>query len=115
VEALVVGVCGCGADKPTRQGSPSGVRSSRTVFHALDLALRRQVELSGMPGASAAVVFADGHEWAGAAGDARLKPRQAMSTRTSLPFDSVTKLAVAALALRLAEQGRLRLDDPIGR
>jgi D-alanyl-D-alanine carboxypeptidase len=30
-------------------------------------------------------------------------------------FDSVTKIAVAALALRLAEQGKLSLDDPVRR
>jgi CubicO group peptidase (beta-lactamase class C family) len=38
-----------------------------------------------------------------------------MTPRTSLSFDSVTKVATAALALRLVEQGRLRLDDPIRR
>jgi CubicO group peptidase (beta-lactamase class C family) len=38
-----------------------------------------------------------------------------MTSDTSLPFDSVTKLATAALTMRLVEQGRLRLDDPIGR
>ena len=38
-----------------------------------------------------------------------------MTTRTAMLFDSVTKIATAALALRLAEQGKLRLDDPISR
>src|SRR3954454_6620295 len=40
---------------------------------------------------------------------------RAMTPRTSLSFDSVTKLAVAALALRLVEQRRRRLQDPISR
>ena len=68
-----------------------------------------------MPGASAAVVFPDGRVWSGAAGVAVLKPARAMTSRTSLPFASITKVAVAAVALRLVEQGRLRLGDPIVR
>jgi CubicO group peptidase (beta-lactamase class C family) len=36
-----------------------------------------------------------------------------MTTRTSFHFASVTKMATAALTLRLAEQGRLGRDDPI--
>jgi D-alanyl-D-alanine carboxypeptidase len=36
-----------------------------------------------------------------------------MTVDTSVPFDSVTKVATAATALRLVEQGRLDLDDPI--
>jgi D-alanyl-D-alanine carboxypeptidase len=60
-------------------------------------------------------VFADGREWRSATGAAVLEPRRAMTPATALPFDSVTKVATAALALRLAEMGRLRLNDPITR
>jgi D-alanyl-D-alanine carboxypeptidase len=74
---------------------------------------RREVTVAGIAGASAAIVFPDGREWSLAVGAAELKPRVAMTTRTSFHFDSVTKMATAALALRLAEQGRLGLDDPI--
>ena len=52
-------------------------------------------------------------EWSRAVGAAELKPRVAMTTRTSFHFASVTKMATAALALRLAERERLGLDDPI--
>ena len=34
---------------------------------------------------------------------------------TALPFDSITKVATAALALRLVEERKLRLEDPIVR
>ena len=60
-------------------------------------------------------MFADGREWTGAAGDAVLKPAQPMTPDTSLPFNSVTKIATAALVMRLVEQGRLELDDPIAK
>jgi CubicO group peptidase (beta-lactamase class C family) len=36
-----------------------------------------------------------------------------MTPQTSLPFASITKIATAALAMRLVEQHRLRLEDPI--
>ena len=60
-------------------------------------------------------MFPDGRMWRGAAGDAVVKPRRPMTPDTSLPFDSITKLAAAALAMRLVEEGKLRLDDPIVR
>jgi D-alanyl-D-alanine carboxypeptidase len=85
------------------------------VARNLDAEFRRRVADAGIPGASAAVVFPDGREWSAAAGDAVLRPRRRMTTRTALPFDSVTKVATAALALRLVEQGRLRLEDPVAR
>ena len=68
-----------------------------------------------MPGASAAVVFPDGRVWRGAAGVAALKPARRMTSQTSLPFASITKIATAALAMRLVEQGEMSLDDPIAR
>ena len=81
----------------------------------MDAEFRRRVQDAGIPGASAAVVFSDGRVWSAATGDAVLRPRRRMTTRTALPFDSVTKVAVAALGLRLVEQGRLSLEDPVAR
>lgn len=42
-------------------------------------------------------------------------PAHADDDAHAIAFDSVTKIATAALAMRLVEQGRLRLDDPISR
>jgi D-alanyl-D-alanine carboxypeptidase len=81
----------------------------------LDATLHQTVAAAGIPGASAAIVFPDGREWSGAAGLAVVKPKRAMTTDTALPFDSVTKVATAALVMRLVEQKRLRLDDPVER
>jgi D-alanyl-D-alanine carboxypeptidase len=94
---------------------PPGPRLTPEVARELDRRMRERVADAGIPGASAAIVFRDGKVWRGAAGDAVVKPRRAMTPDTSLPFDSVTKIAAGALALRLVEQGRLRLDDPITR
>jgi D-alanyl-D-alanine carboxypeptidase len=108
---------GCvGGEKPRDdRAAPAGPRLTAAIADDLDAHLRQKVSGTGVPGASASVVFADGRQWSGAAGDAVVKPRQAMTTTTSLPFDSITKTAVAALAMRLVEEGRLTLDDPIDR
>jgi D-alanyl-D-alanine carboxypeptidase len=107
---------GCGGNG-TAEGpaSGSGPRLTPRAARTLDAELRESFAVSGVPGVSAAIVFPDGREWSGASGAAVLEAKQPMTARTSLPVDSVTKLATAALALRLAERGRLRLDDPIGR
>jgi D-alanyl-D-alanine carboxypeptidase len=106
--------CG-GGDEPEPRPTPPGPRLTADVARELDMRLRERVADAGIPGASAAIVFRDGRVWRGAAGDAVVKPRRAMTPATSLPFDSITKVATAALAMRLVEQGRLRLDDPIAR
>ena len=116
VVVVVVALVGCdsGSSQPESSG-PAVPRLSARLARSLDAELLERVRDSGVPGASATVVFADGREWRGASGAAVIKPRLAMTPGTALPFDSVTKVATAALALRLAEMGRLRLDDPITR
>jgi D-alanyl-D-alanine carboxypeptidase len=112
---VLLALAGCGgADKGAAVRAP-GVSYTPAAAHRLDVALKEKVEDTGVPGATAAVVFADGREWSGAAGAAVLHPRQAMTTATAIPFDSVTKIVTASTAMRLVEQGRLRLDDLISR
>jgi D-alanyl-D-alanine carboxypeptidase len=64
-------------------------------------------------GASAAVVLADGRIWRGVAGFS--VPGVPMDTAMRLGIGSITKSITATLLVRLAEQGRLSLDDSIGR
>jgi D-alanyl-D-alanine carboxypeptidase len=113
--AVLLALVGCGgADKGAAVRAP-GVKLTPAAAHRLDVALAQKVEETGVPGATAAVVFADGREWSGAAGDAVLHPRRPMTTATAIPFDSITKIVTASTAMRLVEQGRVGLDDPIRR
>ena len=105
----------CGGSAPEPRPAPPGPRLTASVQRELDMRLREGVADAGIPGASAAIVFPDGRMWRGAAGDAVVKPKQPMTSDTTLPFDSVTKLAAATLAMRLVEEGKLHLEDPIVR
>ncbi|MDA0162441.1 beta-lactamase family protein [Solirubrobacter ginsenosidimutans] len=103
---------GCGGSEKKQPPAPAP-RTSATVSQTLDKILAKELETSAVPGISAAIVFPDGHEWTGAVGVAVVEPRQPMTPQTAMVFDSVTKVATASLALKLAEEGKLRLDDPI--
>jgi CubicO group peptidase (beta-lactamase class C family) len=109
----VVVLAGCGGAHREAVVHGGGPTLTDALARTLDAQFRREVTLAGIAGASAAIVFPDGREWSRAVGAAELEPRVAMTTRTSFHFASVTKMATAALALGLAEQGRLGLDDPI--
>jgi CubicO group peptidase (beta-lactamase class C family) len=110
-----VAVAGCGASHAPSVREGRGPQLTPKLAHRLTADLRFGLAATNIPGVAAALVFPDGREWSGAAGAADLRPRAAMTPHTAFPFDGVTDVATAALAMRLAEQRRLRLDDPIRR
>ena len=121
--ALLGAGCGDKRDNAAR-GSPAPAESpardaqarlTPEIAREFERLLGEQLANTGVPGLSVTVVFPDDQVWSGAAGDAVIEPRQPMTTRTAMAFDSVTKMATAALALRLVERGELALDDPIRR
>lgn len=80
-------------------------RLQRTLDSAV-----RTVPLRGM---SAAVILADGRVWRGVSGLSR--PGVPMDTAMGLGIGSISKSITATLLVRLAERGRLSLDDSLGR
>ena len=64
---------------------------------------------------SIAIVRDDRLAYAQAYGDARLNPKVPSTGATRYPIDSVSKEFTAAAILLLAEQGKLSLDDPVGK
>jgi CubicO group peptidase (beta-lactamase class C family) len=75
-------------------------------------ALRGQ---AGIPGLSATIVRDGDGTWEQAYG--RIDLERAIATRTDTPFeiDGITQLFTASLIMQCAEEGRLSLDDPIGK
>ena len=91
-----------------------GCDPARTFAEARATALQAVLEdmvRSGAPDAIAAVITEEG-SWAGAAGIAGAKGRKATS-EDEFAIASITKTFTAALVLRLAEQGRMDLDEPL--
>jgi D-alanyl-D-alanine carboxypeptidase len=68
-----------------------------------------------VPAISAAVVLPDGSVWTGASGKANMKSGRKVNTDTVFAIGSITKTFVSALALKLAEDGDLSLDDRVGK
>ena len=90
-----------------RLGSPSATPMLRDV---LDARLARLRTKYGLPGVSAAILFADGSIWRGTAGDADVATGVPVTPDTSFSVASVSKTFTAALILALVEDGRLSLD-----
>jgi len=68
-----------------------------------------------LPGLSAAIVRGDEVVWAKAFGFRDLERGLAATPHTLYGIGSVTKSFTALSIMQLAEQGKLRLDDPVGR
>jgi CubicO group peptidase (beta-lactamase class C family) len=71
-----------------------------------------KMRTEGVPGLSIAVVKGDNFAWARGFGMADLATSALATPQTSYLWFSMTKIATATAAVRLAEEGRLDLDAP---
>jgi len=71
------------------------------------------LEREGVPGVGLALVDRDGLRWAGGVGVADLKTGRPVDADTQFRVASITKSVVALGVMRLVEQGRLDLDQPL--
>ncbi|MCJ7437537.1 MAG: LpqB family beta-propeller domain-containing protein [Acidimicrobiia bacterium] len=95
--------------------SPADSSTENGTDVALDRAVIRALDASGADSVSAAVLYPDGHSWAGAAGivDTRTHRRAAPSVPYAVA--SITKMFVATVAMQLVDDGVLALDEPVPR
>jgi D-alanyl-D-alanine carboxypeptidase len=106
IAALLLAGCGGG-------GQTAATSRAAHLPEELDAELAKRADELGVVGATAAL-FARGElVWSGAWGKADLASGRPMTAQTPVAYASVGKMITAALALRLAEQGRLSLDDPV--
>jgi D-alanyl-D-alanine carboxypeptidase len=116
--ALALAACGGGGHHTSPQATDTGSAApaaGRDTTRVLDAELARRVRDTGVPGAAAALVAHGRLVWSGGAGMADLRTGRPMTARTPVYFASVGKTVTAAVALRLAEERRLSLDDPLRR
>ena len=97
------------APAAAQAGSLPAAERAHILRATLDEARRR----TGAPGVSAAIVKDGRILWLGQSGTVDLCSGQPVTASTMFSLASVTKMFVAASAMRLVEEGRLHLDDAI--
>ena len=86
-----------------------------TTAATLDRTIQSVRSQGAFPGISVSVVFSDGSMWTGQSGSAVLSSKAPVKADTLFSVGSISKTFVAALALRLAQQGTIALDDPLSK
>jgi CubicO group peptidase (beta-lactamase class C family) len=81
----------------------------------VDHAVEKVIADTGIPSASVALVEHGQIVYLQAYGKARLEPPMAASTEMQYSIGSVSKQFTAALILMLVEDGKMTLDDPVGK
>jgi D-alanyl-D-alanine carboxypeptidase len=79
----------------------------------VEAAVNAALAKSGTPGAQVGIVRQGRVVYTGAFGAARLEPRVNATVEMPFRIGSVSKQFTAAAVMLLAEQGKLRLDDPV--
>ena len=81
----------------------------------IDAAAAEVLKATGVPSASVAVVAGGKIAYVKAYGMARLEPAMAAEPGMQYSIGSVSKQFTAAMVLLLVQEGKLKLDDPVGR
>jgi len=81
----------------------------------IDMVASKVLATTGVPSASIAIVKDGQIVYAKAYGKARLEPEMAATPEMRYSIGSVSKQFTVAAILMLAEQGKLSLDDPVGK
>src|SRR5262245_64543373 len=81
----------------------------------IDKVVADTLERTGVPSASIAVVRNGQIVYLKAYGDAKLDPKTTASTQMRYSIGSISKQFTAAAILLLQEQGKLSLDDKVGK
>lgn len=79
----------------------------------LQVEIEQILRETGTPGAAVAIVSRDGAEWVAGLGLADVASRRAATAQTLFSIGSVSKEFVALAALKLQEEGKLKLTDPV--
>ena len=93
---------------------PSNALDAATAAR-VDQAVEKVIADTGIPSASVALVQHGQIVYLQAYGKARLEPPMAATTEMQYSIGSVSKQFTAALILMLVEDGKMTLDDPVGK
>src|SRR3954451_14231512 len=110
-------MAGCGG---TTHLSPSNVsrvdrQGGPDLAHKMQSVLDQQRNFYELPGAAAALVIPGVGTWSGGSGVADRRTGRRVTARTTFAIASITKAFMGALALKLAQEGRVSLEEPLSR
>ena len=112
-------LAGCGdraADmSPLAGGGVSGQGFDPQTIAALRALIEEELSFTAAPGASYTIKGPEGAFWHQVVGVADLRTLSPMQEDARFAVGSNTKLVVAVVVLQLIEQGKLNLDDTLGR
>jgi CubicO group peptidase (beta-lactamase class C family) len=103
-----------GTVSPTLSAQTTNTLDAATAARA-DEAVAKVIADTGIPSASVALVQHGDIVYLHAYGKARLDPPMAATTEMQYSIGSVSKQFTAALILMLVQDGRMTLDDPVGK
>ena len=115
---LAVLLCSFSSLPAIAQSAPTNSANALPTALAaeIDAGVQEVLEQSHMPSASIAIVQDGKLAYLKAYGKARIAPKELpATTETRYGIGSVSKQFVAAAVLLLAEDGKLKLDDPVGK
>jgi D-alanyl-D-alanine carboxypeptidase len=95
--------------------SSSGVDKTPPFVATLQPQLEAEMKQLHVPGAIFSVNLPGQGDWTTALGVSDLATGAPMNVRSAMRIGSITKTFTATIVLRLVEEGRLQLDDPIGK
>src|SRR5207244_4091663 len=84
-------------------------------FGSLDGVVREELQQTRTPGAAVAVVLGDRIIFAKGFGVANVETEEPVRPEMLFRLGSTTKMFTAATLVALAEQGKINLNDPIGK
>jgi D-alanyl-D-alanine carboxypeptidase len=115
LQVRVVGVLGLGCVLAATVPMMAQNMLPPATASGIDAAAADVLKATGVPSASVAVVQDGKVAYVKAYGMARLDPAMAAEPGMRYSIGSVSKQFTAAVVLLLAEAGKLRLDDPVGK
>ena len=101
--------------QPASSGPAPAPEAASPRFDPFSKEIDSLRDLLGIPGLSAAVVEHGEIVWSHAYGERGIHFKLPATTETVYPIASLTKTVTAVLVMQMAEQGKLSLDDPVGK
>src|SRR5205085_11973331 len=112
---LLMGLLAAGIWTGTRCGAQATSALSAETRASIDQIAHKVLADTGVPSASLAVVKDGQIAYVQSYGDARLDPKTPAKPEMRYSIGSISKQFTATAILMLAEEGKLSLDDPVGR